>query len=133
MLVASSGIAAVAADAVFGEDQTPQFGACLPAGIQLSDVAERRRELAADGSTAAEHAITVEAKLLELGAKCTSEKKLLDASGKEIAFYRLTGCWGYPPNNYREILQNEQSALATLRKARTVITITCNPSGSRIP
>jgi hypothetical protein len=56
----------------------------------------------------------------------------VDAKGKQIHFYRLTGCWGNPPENYQEILDNQQQELARLRRCYRVIEISCNPSGVMI-
>jgi hypothetical protein len=53
----------------------------------------------------------------------------VDARGRQIQFYRLTGCWGNPPENYQEILDNQQRELAQLRKRFRVVEISCNPSG----
>ena len=100
---------------------------CLPPDIQLSDVVEAKQ----DGE--AVDVVTVAQKLIELRATCNSAKKLVDGDGREIVFYRLKGCWGNPPDNYDEILQQQRVELEQLKKERTVIEMTCNPSGLAIP
>jgi hypothetical protein len=86
----------------------------LPAGIN-----------SADKVTAA---ITVKQRLVELKARCR-RGKLVDRSGREIRFYRLAGCWGNPPPDYREILERQRRELERLKKRYTVIELTCNPDG----
>jgi hypothetical protein len=101
----------------------PDVAKCLPPGIQLSDVVEAK----ADGD--AGEAVTVAHKLQQLKATCSSTNKLVDGAGREIVFYRLKGCWGNPPDNYDEILEQQRKELEQLKKERTVIEMTCNPSG----
>ena len=101
-----------------------RWQACLPADVDAAEV------LGAEPSSAGGHAkkITVTSKLNQIGARCRA-KRLVDAKGKQIHFYRLTGCWGNPPENYQEILENQQQELARLRRRYRVIEISCNPSG----
>ncbi|MDQ6859645.1 MAG: hypothetical protein M3032_00600 [Verrucomicrobiota bacterium] len=77
--------------------------------------------------------VTVEEKLAAVGALCSSANKLVDANEREITFYHLIGCWGYPPPDYRELLQKQRSELEELNKRYTVIEMTCNPSGAHLP
>jgi hypothetical protein len=44
----------------------------------------------------------------------------------------MTGCWGNPPENYQQILDEQARKLAQLKKRYTVIEMTCNPSGELI-
>ena len=103
---------------------------CLPKGIAPTDVVSvpggrpgPRRE---DDPT-----ITVQDKLKEFGARCR-KGKLVDSKGKEIYFFRMSGCWGNPPADYREILEKQDRELERLRKRYRVIEMTCNPSGEPI-
>lgn len=100
---------------------------CLTTGIKCADVVSASR--VKPGSQAGK--VTVEQKLKELKARC-KKGKLVDATGKEIRFYRLTGCWGNPPADYQEILKRQNSELESLRKRYRVIEMTCNPSGGQI-
>ena len=102
----------------------PGLTKCLPPRIELS---EAKR----DGE--AGEAVTVAQRLGQLKATCNSATKLVGGSGREIVFYRLKGCWGNPPDNYHEILQQQREELEQLKKARTVIEMTCNPSADPIP
>jgi hypothetical protein len=74
-----------------------------------------------------------EDELVRVGARVGDDGKLQDAGGKPIRFFALTGCWGNPPGNYQEILDDQNRRLDELRKTNTVITLTCNPSGMPIP
>ena len=98
--------------------------ACLPADVDADEVIAV--EPAAIGKVAKQ--ITVKSRLNQLGARCRA-KRLVDSKGKQIHFYRLTGCWGNPPLDYEEILNNQQKELARLRRRYRVIEISCNPSG----
>lgn len=100
---------------------------CLPAAVDAAEV------ISLEPSTAGRAAqkITVTSKLNQIGARCRG-RRLVDAKGKQIHFYRLIGCWGNPPENYQEILDNQQKELARLRRRYRVIEITCNPSGVMI-
>lgn len=75
--------------------------------------------------------ITVGQTLKRLKARCR-KGRLVDAAGKEIYFYRLQGCWGNPPADYVEILNQQRSELERLRSRYSVIEMTCNPSGEPI-
>jgi hypothetical protein len=101
---------------------------CLPSDIRLADVVETQR-LKRGTEPGAVKRITVKDKLAALKARCEGGG-LVDADGREIRFYRLQGCWGNPPANYREILARQQKELEDLKKRFTVIEMTCNPSGA---
>jgi hypothetical protein len=103
---------------------------CLPKGIKGSDVVSVVSPKQIPGK--AKNVITVEQKLAELKAHC-KRGKLVDGSGRQIYFFEMTGCWGNPPENYQEILDEQSRKLAQLRKRYTVIEMTCNPSGMLIP
>ncbi len=106
-------------------DSQSALAKCLPPGIKLSDIVEAPRNSAPP--------ITVEQKLRELKATCNGTNKLIDGDGREIVFFPLQGCWGNPPADYQEILQNQRRQIEQLRQDHTVIEMTCNPSGVRIP
>ena len=76
--------------------------------------------------------VTVRQTLTKLKAKCL-KGKLVDVKRKEIRFYNLTGCWGNPPADYQEILQQQRIEIEKLRKKYTVVEMTCNPSGMPLP
>ena len=103
---------------------------CLPAGIKPTDVVST--QAAKPGANRDRvKTITVAQKLRELRARCR-KRKLVDAGGREIRFYRLLGCWGNPPEDYQEQLERQAKELARLRQRYRVIEMTCNPSGEQI-
>ena len=104
-----------------------RFQPCLPSGVKPTDIVSVRY----DPSRQAVKTITVEDKLTELKARC-KKGKLVDAAGKEIYFFRMAGCWGNPPADYQEILEQQNKELEKLRKRYTVIEMTCNPDGVQI-
>ena len=102
---------------------------CLTKDIQLTEVVSH--ESAKPGAWKDKHAITVADKLASLKAYCR-KGKLVDGHGRQIYFFRLKGCWGNPPENYQEILDEQNRELMKLKKQYTVIEMTCNPSGEPI-
>jgi hypothetical protein len=108
------------------------LAACLPPGIKLSDVVEATSARIANGQPVGLDKVTVEQRLGELKATCSSDNKLIDGSGKQIVFYHLTGCWGNPPARADEILRKQREELDKLKQQYTVIEMTCNPSGTPI-
>jgi hypothetical protein len=95
----------------------------LPPDVRLDTVAD------ADGA----RNVMVEEELVRVGARVGEDGRLQDARGRPIKFFRLTGCWGNPPGNYQQIIDEQNRALAELRKTHRVITLTCNPSGMPVP
>jgi hypothetical protein len=104
---------------------------CLPDGINAADIVSTREVKSMKGGREFRK-ITVEQKLKDLKARCR-RGKLVDASGTEIRFYKLVGCFGHPSDDDREVLDRQTRELAKLRKSYRVIEMTCNPSGERIP
>lgn len=100
--------------------------ACLQKDVQRTDVVS-----APTGKPGrAARTVRVDDKLKELKARC-KRGKLVDSTGREILFYRMAGCWGNPPADYREILERQNTELAKLRKHYHLIEMTCNPSGEQ--
>ncbi|HEX8737186.1 MAG TPA: hypothetical protein VF721_17775 [Pyrinomonadaceae bacterium] len=99
---------------------------CLPPDINLETVVSTRQVKSAAGNKIEPE--TVKQRLDKIKAGCRAGK-LFDGKGREIRFYRLQGCWGNPPQDYQEILDNQQRELQELKKKYAVIEITCNPSG----
>ena len=104
-----------------------RFLACLPSDVKADEVVSIETVASKSGGQE-EKKITVKQKLIELKARCKNGK-LVDRSGKEIRFYRLTGCWGNPPADYQEILERQSKEIESLKKQYTVIEMTCNPTG----
>lgn len=72
--------------------------------------------------------ITVGQTLKKLKAKC-SRNKLVDGKRKPIYFFDMQGCWGNPPADYREILEQQSEQIKGLKKKYTVIEMTCKTDG----
>lgn len=104
---------------------------CLPAGVKATDVVSADLANTEKGGIAVKK-VTVKQKLNELKARCRGSK-LVDGAGREIRFYRLTGCWGSPPADYPEILERQRKEIEELKKHYTLVEMTCNPSGMPIP
>ena len=107
-----------------------EFRACLPQDIKPSDVVSAR--IIEVGNNNIIEKVTVSQRLSELRAYCKNEQ-LVDGAGRALAFYKLTGCWGNPPANYQEILEQQRAQIEKLRTRFTVIEMTCNPTRARIP
>lgn len=100
---------------------------CLPPDMTADQVISSEHD-ARDGTR---RLITVREKLRQLRARCRG-RRLVDARGKQIYFYRLIGCWGNPPANYLAIMEHQRQELARLRRRYRVVEISCNPSGVMI-
>lgn len=107
-----------------------RFQKCLPEGIKLTDVVSAQI-ISSDASGSVTKKIVVEQKLIELKAQC-KKGRLVDSKGREIYFYKLTGCWGNPPEGYEEILERQRKEIEELKKQYTVVEMTCNPDGAQI-
>jgi hypothetical protein len=114
-----------------GTTDKSKYSTCLPDGISRTDVVSTREVQSKKGRRELRK-LTVDQKLKELRARCR-RGKLVDASGMEIRFYKLAGCWGHPSEDDREVLDRQKQELAKLRKTYRVIEMTCNPSGEQIP
>lgn len=97
---------------------------CLPTGITLETVVSFKVS-SSKQSSQKNVPITVLEMLRSLKAKCSC-KKLIDAKGREIRFFQLKGCWGTPPPDYLEIMENQRNEINLLKKKYTVIEITCS-------
>ena len=93
--------------------------AALPARIKMTTVVSGKD--------------TVADVLARMHASVDTRGKLHDSTGKDIAFYERTGCWGNPPANYQDILRKQDSEIQQLKKTSIVVEISCNPSGHPIP
>ena len=114
-----------------GSTDKSKYWSCLPDGINRTDIVSTR-EIPSRKGRREFRKITVDQKLKELRARCR-RGKLVDASGTEIRFYKIAGCWGHPSDDDREVLDRQKQELAELRKSYRVIEMTCNPSGGQIP
>jgi hypothetical protein len=105
---------------------------CLPADVKLTDtVSARVIKSSASGNLV--QRVTVQQKLSALKARCNRKThRLVDGRGRPIYFYKLTGCWGNPPANYREILERQDNELRKLKKRYTVVEMNCATSGLQI-
>lgn len=95
---------------------------CLPAEINLDTIVAN--EPADSGKQPPAKNVTVKARLSQLKARC-KRGKLIDRRGRQIRFYTLIGCWGNPPDNYLELLENQEREIQQLKKRYTVIQIPC--------
>ena len=93
---------------------------CLPPELKPTDVVSFRKT-----SKSSDETITIEQKLVELGAQCR-DGELIDGKGKAIGFFRIA-CFGNPPADDDEIARREQAELEKLQKDHTVIVFECDP------
>ena len=115
-------LAAVLLWPVAGRSKSDGFANCLPKDVSLKG---KISEDPSDSPTKSKKPRTIEQKLIELKARC-SAGKLVDKGGKEIRFVQLLGCWGNPPENYQEQLDNQQVEISKLKEKYTVIEISCD-------
>jgi hypothetical protein len=105
------------------------LAACLLEGRTLADVVSAQT---IPGTAMEVQTVTVRQTLRSLGARCQNQA-LVDRTGREIVFFQLQNCWGNPPINHQELVQQQVDAIAALEETNTVIQMTCNPSGIPIP
>jgi hypothetical protein len=104
---------------------------CLPADVKDTEIAATLTSW--KGGSPVVTRVTVGQKLMDLKARCSKNGTLIDATGKEIIFHRLTNCYGTPPPDLEKRVKKEQDEINAAIKKGTVIEITCNPSGVPIP
>jgi hypothetical protein len=97
-----------------------RISTCFPPGIDLD-------ARVADTTLSPKQNLTVSMRLKQLKARC-QKGKLVDRKGRQIRFYNLIGCWGNPPADYEEMLQNQTREIEQLEKRYTVIQIPCAQS-----
>lgn len=111
--------------ALFGVSSMAQSYKCLGSGVDENSVSGFRTQTSKTGETYTVK-ITVKHTLKSMRARCR-QGKLVDRNGRQIRFYFLKGCWGSPPDDYSEILDQQQKKIERLKKRYTVIEIPCNP------
>ncbi|HLM00894.1 MAG TPA: hypothetical protein VK400_07540 [Pyrinomonadaceae bacterium] len=100
---------------------------CLPPDVKLDTIVSTKEIETASGNKIERE--SVKQRLDKMSAGCKAGKLIDGATGREIRFYHLQGCWGNPPQDYLEILENQQKELDELKKKYAVVELTCNPSG----
>jgi len=101
-----------------------RVSACLPSGIDLDNVVVPDPGKA---NQSPKKNLTVRMRLLQLKARC-KKGSLVDGKGRKIRFYSLIGCWGNPPADYAELLENQAREIRRLKKTYIVIQISCAQS-----
>jgi len=101
-----------------------RVSSCLPSEIDLDNVVVLDRGRA---NRSPKKNLTVRMRLLQLKARC-KKGSLVDGRGRKIRFYSLIGCWGNPPADYAELLENQDREIRRLKKTYTVIQISCAQS-----
>lgn len=101
-----------------------RVSSCLPSEIDLDKVVTPD---AGKANQSPKKNLTVRMRLLQLKARC-NRGHLVDVKGRKIRFYSLIGCWGNPPDNYAELLENQAQEIRRLKKSYTVIQISCAQS-----
>jgi hypothetical protein len=115
----------ISACLILGWVTNDKFKACLPEGIELTEIVQADPLPAA--ASPRKKPITLEQRLVQMKSRCR-KGKLVDGAGREIRIVRLIGCWGNPPENYEEQLKKQSEELERLKKKYTVIEISCAQS-----
>lgn len=102
--------------------KTDNFSSCLPKEVQLKLIVQEETPSASNKKPSKPP--TIEQKLRQLQAKC-KDGKLVDQHGKEIRFFYLIGCWGNPPEDYQQQLDEQAKKLKSLKEKYTVLEIPC--------
>ena len=104
-------------------DAHAQVLKCLPPDIRPETVVGSVSVKQKDGSTIVRY-VTVGETLKNIGARCRGSK-LVDRKGCEIRIFNMKGCWGNPPADYLEILDDQKKEIQKLKKKFTVIEVGC--------
>ncbi len=96
---------------------------CLPPDIRPEAVVGSASVKQKDGTTIV-RPVTVGETLKKIGARCRGSK-LVDRKGREIRLFILRGCWGNPPADYLEILDDQKREIQKLKKKFTVVEVGC--------
>ncbi len=102
----------------FFASKKPDRFTCLPDDI------DRKAVIQETSPTTKNKPLTVEQKLIEIDAKCR-KGKLVDRSGREIKLIQVVGCWGNPPEDYLEQIENQRKEIERWKKTNRVIEIPC--------
>ncbi len=103
----------------------PIYG-CLPKDVALESIVSGENSKSANGSI--QKIATVRQTLAKIKARC-KRGKLVDGAGRQVYFYQLIGCWGNPPENYLELLEQQDQEIQRLKKKYRVIQISCAQTG----
>ena len=106
------------------DSKSDSFNACLPEDVKPEMVVTLESNQPAT-TNAKPRPVTVKQRLLQLKAHC-KDGKLLDGQGKEIRFVHLLGCWGNPPEDYQEQLNQQQAEIKRLKEKYTVVQLSCD-------
>lgn len=104
---------------------------CLPKQITESSVVRTIISNSRDGSMKVIK-VTVGQTLRNLKARCR-RGQLVDRNGRGIRFYTFQNCWGNPPANYQELIDDQRREIARLKRKYTVVEMTCNTGGMPPP
>ena len=108
---------------IFGGVCIAQKYSCLPSGV-TTDAAVSYVTVTSPKGEQSTKKVTVGQTLKKLKAKC-SRNKLIDGKRRQIYFYNMQGCWGNPPEDYLELLEQQKQQITNLKKKYTVIEMTC--------
>ena len=103
--------------------KTDHFRQCLPKDVQPKMVIQEEATTTSSDRKPSKP-LSIEQKLDQLKAKC-KDGKLVDQHDKEIRFLHLLGCWGNPPEDYQQQLDEQARKLQELKKKYTVIEVPC--------
>ncbi|HRI03896.1 MAG TPA: hypothetical protein PLL77_09150 [Pyrinomonadaceae bacterium] len=112
----------IAVFAFAGISSAQKYNKCLPPDIKEDTVIGWDNPVNSERPSTP---ITVRQTLAKLKAKCVCDK-LVNSRGKKIRFFQLQGCWGNPPSDYLEIMENQRKEIEKLRKTYEVIEVTCD-------
>ncbi|HEX8147245.1 MAG TPA: hypothetical protein VF591_08710 [Pyrinomonadaceae bacterium] len=103
---------------------------CLPPGVKATEVVTAKMVGSGPRGPVIKK-VTVGQELRRLRARCL-RGRLVDGTGKEIRFYRLTiagDCFGVQPPDYEQRLAAQEREVTALKRRYRVIEMTCNPEG----
>jgi len=97
-------------------------GNCVPKDVDLNSLVVSEVNKPTSKSSAGQ--ITVIQRLNQLKARC-KKGKLVDGKNRPIYLYPMIGCWGNPPDNYLDMLRQQDEEIQRLKKKYVVVQISC--------
>jgi hypothetical protein len=129
MTIIEFGLIAILWCAASATSSGTDVGRCVPKDVDLNSLVVSEVSKPTHKSIA--NQVTVKQRLNQLKARC-KRGKLVDGKNRPIYLYPMIGCWGNPPDNYLDMLRQQDEEIQRLKKKYVVIQISCAQGDPRM-